>query len=212
MPDASLTKSIGANILQEMATEKPTPDEWSDWVRAKAYKYCVQESQVRKLVEQNGDILDLRVRHNIEKYAQRIAKAYAFPVAKAIKRLDEALDAQKVYIRTNKQGEITTQKYEPDWSARLDAVDKVVKMFGGYAAQEIRHEHDISGNLLEVEKGKLQARAAELFAELRKDPEFRQSLNEAEGVINIEAYEQMEGTSAGAPGDSGDAQCEEVAG
>lgn len=196
-------------VLEDLGDDRPSKDEWNDWCRAKALRYGITEKQVRLIVQDRQVTMELTIRENAQKIAQRAAKFYAVNVAKAVKTVEDGLEATVCHIRTNKNGEVTAKIYEPDWRARLSAADTVFKVTGGYAPQQVHVEHDVSENLKEIKTSELKARMAELFLKAQKeDPEFaenirRKQLQDAEVQSVERTGGRVPATSAGAGSENG---------
>jgi hypothetical protein len=209
MPKAEhLNDGIRANILDDLQRDKPTLEEWSDWVKAKAHRYKCETRHVREFVKQYQAELSVAVKGFTPHYARNIANAFGLSTTKAMKRLDQAMDATKKHIRCNRQGEVTAEIELPDWGARLDAIEKVFKLRGGYPPQQIQVEHSLSDELMEVQRGNLELRAAEIWKDLKQIPSVAEHLKqleakEAVGEETVIEAEFVETASSGTPGDPG---------
>jgi hypothetical protein len=179
-----------------------------EWKQAKAQLYGISESQVQTILDKERLDLNLRVKAHTEKYAVRIAKARGLGVLKALNTLHEALDANLHFFGRDKDGQLVNETTAPDWKARLYAVEKVIKLNGGYPAQEVQVTHSLSDELMEMEKDKLEQRAAELLLELQANPDVARGMKQLkqqrrqQQALNVE-FTEVERPSQGTSGNPG---------
>jgi len=119
-------------VLEDYARDQPEPIQVDEWFAAEALKLQWPEKNVRKVIANQIDQLEVAAGQRTLSIAQRIANLNGVTQAEALKTLRAGLNATKLIVKGDPENGYT--KFEhPDWPSRLDAVHEALAVHGAYA-------------------------------------------------------------------------------
>lgn len=158
LSDVSTKLRIQA-IVRDFATQQPPPGAWGDWILVTASKYELSVDQVEHCLERLMSGFQAEVKSNLHEEALSIAKQIGNLRGKALKVLDDGLDAYKeVYPAPDKDGNIGLPILVKDHAVRGKFYDRVERLFGMAAPSKAEldiHDVDRWGSLSDEELRKI---------------------------------------------------------
>jgi hypothetical protein len=119
-------------VLEDYARDQPEPADVDKWFAAEAEKIEWDEKSIRRVIADQIDQLSIAAGQRILSVSQRVANILGVTQGKAIRRLDEALDATKLIVKGDPKNGYETFEH-PDWPSRIDAIHELLSIHGSHA-------------------------------------------------------------------------------
>lgn len=168
MAKSNIPVLVRNHLLRDLETDRPNPSTWDKWINSKSWEYGQEEDDVRKFLTLQLEVMDYHVGIAAAPIAQKIAAALGATRMEAISVLRDGMKATKVVavrILNGGDGPKVAEVEVPDWRERRGSATEVLKLWGSYAPQVIRVEHDILNELANLSEEELLSRRQKLIAE-----------------------------------------------
>lgn len=158
---------IRRQVLEDFGNDNPKPRDYDDWCRRESERVVAPERVVRNIIAKKIESFEIQVGAQRSTSAQKVADAIGASTARALRTILDALSANRKIVKGD--AEKGFQEWDvPDWNARLEAADKILKVRGAYAPEKMEVSIDEYGSLSDDELNLRIAQCVAVYDSFRK--------------------------------------------